>query len=509
MTPPRDELLKLAKESGLVKCVEGAFRMNNSWEPYLERFAALLSANQAQPALGDVIAIAKDAINLMTELHSNATPDDTPDMNAVFPAARFKSFVDEHARLMHRMATLEKLPTEPAYIRLKNAVDDMCAVLGHHGEISARDDRVSAVMDALYGCDHKPVYAAHQAQAEPVARLMIGGQSGDELDENDIEPIMPAVERLQEHLVGKLRMLEGATLNLYPAPPTSDQTWNEAIAAALKICRTVACARFSGGAERHAWNFGTFDCIAAIRALARPSQAHFEEQPDGTITPVDPADMGISILDFRPSQAQEPAAGCTTCPHVVGDAYQRDCAYPDCTPSGAQPVSGAVMMSAHSLCPTDMPHPEHMRWIADYFLKHYQPVTQPVSGAVDAADIDSLALNAARQIMGIVNGSWLPGGAPWVQARIQEIVATFLEVPAFSRAQQAPAVSDGFNGDNAKLCDCIDALLDLDAKGVLVPHGVGGHARTMLSAAATRLRAALSQPAAAPVSEQTTQEKSC
>lgn len=25
--------------------------------------------------------------------------------------------------------------------------------------------------------------------------------------------------------------------------------------------------------------------------------------------------------------------GCHTCPHVVGDSYQRDCAYPDCAPA--------------------------------------------------------------------------------------------------------------------------------------------------------------------------------
>jgi hypothetical protein len=29
------------------------------------------------------------------------------------------------------------------------------------------------------------------------------------------------------------------------------------------------------------------------------------------------------------------------------------------------------MMSAHALCPLDMPHPKRMEWIADYFLKHY------------------------------------------------------------------------------------------------------------------------------------------
>jgi hypothetical protein len=55
-------------------------------------------------------------------------------------------------------------------------------------------------------------------------------------------------------------------------------------------------------------------------------------------------------------------------------------------------------------------------------------------------------------------------------------------------------MTDRFNGDNAKLVSAIEALLELDASGSLVPHGVGGHARTMLEAAAVRLSA--SKPAA-------------
>ena len=36
---------------------------------------------------------------------------------------------------------------------LRNAVEQMMAPLGYHGEISARDDRVQAVMDALAQVD--------------------------------------------------------------------------------------------------------------------------------------------------------------------------------------------------------------------------------------------------------------------------------------------------------------------------------------------------------------------
>lgn len=50
----------------------------------------------------------------------------------------------------------------------------------------------------------------------------------------------------------------------------------------------------------------------------------------------------------------------------------------------------------------------------------------------------------------------------------------------------APA-ADTFKGDNAKLIECIAALLSLDEQGVLKPHGVGAHARVLMSAAAARL----------------------
>lgn len=50
--------------------------------------------------------------------------------------------------------------------------------------------------------------------------------------------------------------------------------------------------------------------------------------------------------------------------------------------------------------------------------------------------------------------------------------------------------NDIFHGDNKKLAASIEALLALDAKGALVPHGIGGHARTLLSTAVQRLAAA-------------------
>ena len=48
-------------------------------------------------------------------------------------------------------------------------------------------------------------------------------------------------------------------------------------------------------------------------------------------------------------------------------------------------------------------------------------------------------------------------------------------------------MTDEFNGDNQKLISSINALLALDAKGSLVPHGIGEHARALLQACEARL----------------------
>lgn len=59
-------------------------------------------------------------------------------------------------------------------------------------------------------------------------------------------------------------------------------------------------------------------------------------------------------------------------------------------------------------------------------------------------------------------------------------------------AEAEPEVpfDDTFRGDNAHLLACTRALLALDAKNALVPHGLGGHARDLLNALASRLKAA-------------------
>jgi hypothetical protein len=70
---------------------------------------------QTQPQ-DDALQIAQAAVKLMTDFHGQAQPDDTPEMNAVFPAAAFRAFVDGHASLMYRLAQLRKsadLPGAP------------------------------------------------------------------------------------------------------------------------------------------------------------------------------------------------------------------------------------------------------------------------------------------------------------------------------------------------------------------------------------------------------------
>ena len=52
--------------------------------------------------------------------------------------------------------------------------------------------------------------------------------------------------------------------------------------------------------------------------------------------------------------------------------------------------------------------------------------------------------------------------------------------------------NDGFSGDTASLISNMRALVELDERNALAPHGIGGHARTLLKAAASRLEQTLS-----------------
>ena len=68
-----------------------------------------------------------------------------------------------------------------------------------------------------------------------------------------------------------------------------------------------------------------------------------------------------------------------------------------------------------------------------------------------------------------------------------------------NQAAQTMPVIDDFNGDNAKLIESARALISLSDSGSLAHHGIGGHARAILSAFIVRTEAAaLSQTAGVP-----------
>jgi hypothetical protein len=71
----------------------------------------------------------------------------------------------------------------------------------------------------------------------------------------------------------------------------------------------------------------------------------------------------------------------------------------------------------------------------------------------------------------------------WLSRALERAIAP---TPAV-QAEAGRVPTDDFNGSTDGLIRSIMALLDLDAAGVLKPHGVGGHARKLLSAAAARL----------------------
>lgn len=54
-------------------------------------------------------------------------------------------------------------------------------------------------------------------------------------------------------------------------------------------------------------------------------------------------------------------------------------------------------------------------------------------------------------------------------------------------AKTLNAGADNFRGNNDSLRSSIAALLDLDAANAIAPHGIGSHARRLLSASYHRL----------------------
>lgn len=99
----------------------------------------------------------------------------------------------------------------------------------------------------------------------------------------------------------------------------------------------------------------------------------------------------------------------------------------------------------------------------------------------------------------IEGGSFLHDKSPakLFANELAPVIRSMKRAPISAGAAQVPSLSeitDEFRGDNDKLVECIGSLLRLDAKGALVPHGIGGHARRLLAASAVRLSAPTAQP---------------
>lgn len=133
----------------------------------LEAFAGQAGQAHLARRLDEAVALAAEAIDLMTRFHSHAEPDDTPDMNAVFSAMHFTNFVNDHARLMFKLAAFKRNPVDPAFLRLKKAADEVCTALGALGTIDADDDRVSKLMDSLYETDPITSVFAESDEEQP------------------------------------------------------------------------------------------------------------------------------------------------------------------------------------------------------------------------------------------------------------------------------------------------------------------------------------------------------
>lgn len=108
--------------------------------------------------------------------------------------------------------------------------------------------------------------------------------------------------------------------------------------------------------------------------------------------------------------------------------------------------------------------------------------------------IDALAaLRAVKDSPGttVPNHLWTPAmrahnalEAAIAVAGIQFAVGAPKEL---QRAVAASNQDDGFNGDTPHLINSMRSLVSLNDAGALTPHGIGGHARALLLAGASRL----------------------
>ena len=133
---------------------------------------------QAHQRAAEAIAIAKAAIDVMTEFHSHAIPDDSPDMDAVFAAEHFRAFVDEHARLMFRVREFKAYPVDSAYLRLRGAAQGIVDLLEGVAPATERATRFKALRDAVYGTHDGIAGLARPAYIDDAGAVYQPGERG-------------------------------------------------------------------------------------------------------------------------------------------------------------------------------------------------------------------------------------------------------------------------------------------------------------------------------------------
>ena len=145
----------------------------------------------------------------------------------------------------------------------------------------------------------EPLRKPLQLAAEALQDLIAAGQMAKECLDSDIptgEPVHPVSRRLTWPLSTALLAEKEARHALASLPaPQAALTEDE-------ITLLLADKIGFGDSDLQTVNRG--DLVSIIRAVeASKAEQHFEEQPDGTVTPVDPADRG-----FKAEQAEAPKA---------------------------------------------------------------------------------------------------------------------------------------------------------------------------------------------------------
>ena len=156
--------------------------------------------------------------------------------------------------------------------------------------------------------------------------------------------------------------------------------------------------------------------------------------------------------------------------------------------------------TAHEDQFTDAPEPVHQPYSTADILRRnvadLEIALRKQTERAEAAEAELAKLRKQKPVAWINLNKWTPSNGPRCVTheeyeKERELLTKLTAVYAAPvPAPAAPAVPDGddFNGSTPHLIQCMEALVRLNADGVLVPHGIGRSASRLLSAAANRLR---------------------